>query len=159
MTAVSLLVAVLMIAGLVGAVLPGLPGTPLIVLGALIHGYATSWESLGLARILILVVLAAASELAGYLGAALGARRSGGSRWAVLGAVAGLLLGLPFAPLGLVLGPMIGAIAAELIRTGALRDSIRTGTGAAIGVLAGTVLHVALALVMVGLFVWWVWRG
>jgi uncharacterized protein YqgC (DUF456 family) len=157
--AIHLVVALLMVVGLLGAVVPGLPGTPLILLGAAIHAVTTGFDPIGPWRLALLALLAVISAAAGYLGVVVGTKRAGGSRWAVIGAVVGTLVGLAFAPLGLVVGPLAGAIVAEWLRTGELRDSVRTGIGAALGTIVGTVLHVALALTMVALFLWWIWRG
>jgi uncharacterized protein YqgC (DUF456 family) len=77
----------------------------------------------------------------------------------MIGALIGTVAGLFFAPAGLLLGPLVGAVAGELVRSGDVRESLRSGTGAFLGMLTGAVLHFVLALTMVGLFVWWVWRG
>ena len=153
------LVAVLLLVGIVGAVVPGIPGTPLILAAALIYAFATNWSPVGIPQLAILAALMALAEIAGYLSVALGARRGGGSRWAVAGALVGALAGLAFAPVGLLVGPLVGAIVGEMLRTRRLQESVTTGIGAAAGVIVGAVLQISLALVMVALFVWWVWRG
>lgn len=157
--AVAVVVGILFLAGLVGSVLPVLPGTPLILVGAVLYALATDFTPVGIGRLAILAGLAVVGGLLGYVSGAFGVRRYGGSRWAVGGAVVGAVVGFPFGPLGLLLGPALGAVTAELVRTGRLEESIRTGVGAAIGVVVGAVAHLMLALVMVGLFLWWVWRG
>jgi uncharacterized protein YqgC (DUF456 family) len=154
-TAVGVVVAVLMLAGLAGSVVPLIPGTPLIFVGALVHAIATDFTPIGAGRLAILAVLAAAGWVLEHVAGALGARRAGGSRAAVVGAILGALVGLAFAPLGLLLG----AIAGELLTGRDPAGSVRTGIGTALGVLGGVVAHFAFALTMVGLFVWWVWRG
>ncbi|MBI1737457.1 MAG: DUF456 domain-containing protein [Candidatus Rokubacteria bacterium] len=159
LVAVHVLVGLMMLLGLAGAVIPVLPGPPLILLGALLYALATGWTPVGVGRLVILATLTVVASVAGHLGTVMGAKRAGGSRWAVIGALAGGVVGIAFAPLGLIVGPLAGAIAGELFRTGELRESIRTGVGAAVGVLAGAVLQFALALVMVALFVWWIWRA
>jgi uncharacterized protein YqgC (DUF456 family) len=159
LVAVHVLVALMMLAGLAGAVVPVLPGPPLILLGALLYAFATDWTPVGVGRLAVLAALSVAAWLAGHLGTAVGTRRAGGSRPAVAGALAGGLVGIFFAPLGLILGPLAGAIAGEFLRTGRLRGSVRTGAGAALGVLAGAALQFGLGLVMVSLFVWWIWPG
>lgn len=159
MTLVNILVALLMLAGLAGAVVPVLPGTPLILAGALLHAIATDFTPVGLGRLAILAALAVVGAVLGNLATAVGVQRAGGSRWAIVGALVGAVLGLFAAPLGLVLGPLVGAIAGEILRTRRLRGSVRAGLGALLGLLAGAVAHVAVAFVMVALFAWWTWRG
>jgi uncharacterized protein len=152
---VDVVVALLMLAGLAGAVLPMLPGTPLILAGALIYAFATDFATIGFGRLALLTVLAVISSALEYVAGALGARRSGGGRGAVVGALIGAVVGLAWPPFGLLVGPIAGAIAGDFVRTRQLGPSVRTGVGTALGMLAGIVAHVALALVMVALFLWW----
>jgi uncharacterized protein YqgC (DUF456 family) len=152
-------VAALLVAGLLGAVLPFLPGAPLILAGALLYAIVTDFTPVGWGRLAILGALTVASFVLDCAASALGARRFGGSRWAVGGAVAGALVGVVFGPPGLLLGPVVGAVAGELLRGRELRESVRTGIGAAVGVLAGAIAKLGLALAMVALFLWWLWRG
>ena len=159
MVAVHVLVGLLMVAGLAGAVLPFVPGTPFILAGALIYTLATDSSPIGVGRLVILGALAVLAWGLGYAGAALGAKKYGGSRWAVAGALIGAMVGIFLGPLGLLLGSLAGAVVGELARTGNLEESARSGFGALAGVIMGAVAHFTLALVMVGLFLWWVWRG
>ena len=159
MTAINVVVAVLMLAGLVGAVVPLIPGTPLVFAGALIYAIAADFSPVGAGRLAILAVLGVAGWAIEHIAGALGARRAGGGRAAIIGAVLGALVGLAFAPLGLLVGPIAGAIAGELLSGRDPAGSVRTGIGTAVGVVLGVVAHFAFALTMVALFVWWVWRG
>lgn len=159
MTAVGVIVGVLMVAGLIGAVVPMLPGTPLIVVGAVVYAVATEFTPIGAGRLAILAILGLAGWAIEHVAGALGARRAGGGRAAVVGALVGAVIGLPFAPLGLLLGPIAGAIAGELVSGRDPLDSVRTGVGTALGVVVGVAAHVAFAVTMVALFLWWVWRG
>jgi uncharacterized protein YqgC (DUF456 family) len=158
-TLVGVVVAILMIAGLIGAVVPLLPGAPLIVAGALIYAIATDFTPVGAGRLAILIALGVTAWALEHVAGALGARRAGGGRAAMVGALLGVLVGLTFAPIGLVVGPMAGAVLAQLLAGEELRRSIRVGVGTALGVLAGLASHAVLALMMVALFAWWVWRG
>jgi uncharacterized protein YqgC (DUF456 family) len=158
-TAIDVIVAVLMLAGLVGALVPMIPGTPLIVAGAVVYAVFTEYTPVGLGRLAILVVLGLAGWAIEHVAGALGARRAGGGRAAVVGAILGTAVGLAFAPLGLVLGPIAGAIAGELLSGRDPVGSVRTGIGTAVGVMLGVAAHFAFALTMVALFVWWVWKG
>ena len=159
MTWVEIVVALLMLAGLIGAALPLLPGTPLIFAGALIYAIATDFRPIGVGRLVVLGLLAVAGFALGHVASALGVRGAGGSGWAMLGALAGAIVGLAMPPFGLLIGPLLGAIAVELWRTHRLADSVRAGVGAVVGLMAGIVAHIALAFTMVALFAWWVWRG
>jgi uncharacterized protein YqgC (DUF456 family) len=159
MTIVGVIVALLMLAGLAGAVVPMLPGTPLVFAGALLYAIASDFTPVGAGRLAILAALGIAGWALEHVAGALGARRAGGSRAAVVGALVGAVVGLAFAPIGLLLGPIAGAIGGELLSGRDPAGSVRTGIGTALGVLGGVVAHFAFALTMVALFVWWVWRG
>ena len=82
MIAVYVTVAVLLIAGLVGSFLPLLPGTPLIVLGALLYAFMTDFQTIGVGRLLILVGFSLLAYALDYTAGALGVKKFGGSSWA-----------------------------------------------------------------------------
>jgi len=153
------LTALLLAAGLVGSVVPALPGTALIVAGALVHALVTDFAPIGTGRLLILAGLSVAGESLDYLAGALGARKFGGSRWAQAGAWAGGIVGFFFGLPGLLLGPVVGAATAELLRQRALAPSVKVGLGTLLGVVTGIAAKFTVAVVMVALFVWWVVRG
>jgi len=157
--ALWMVVGVLLVLGLAGTVLPFLPGTPLIFVGALIYAFANDWEPIGIGRLTILAALSALGYALHYLAGALGTRRAGGSAWAFVGALAGGIVGLFFGLPGLLLGPPLGAIAGELLKSGDLRTSVRTGIAAFLGMLAGAVANFAIGVTMIGLLLWWVGRG
>ena len=159
MTVVDVLVVLLMIAGLVGAALPFVPGTPLILAGALLYAVATDFTPIGPWRLVVLGALAGLGALVGALAGSFGARRAGGSRRAAIGAVVGLAVGLFIGPIGIVAGPVAGAILGELSGARPWGESVRAGVGTLFGLVAGALAHVAIAAMMVGLFAWWVWRG
>jgi uncharacterized protein YqgC (DUF456 family) len=156
---VDVIVGLLMAAGLIGAVVPFIPGTPLIFAGAVIYAIATDFTTIGAGRLTVLAVLALAGWAVEHLAGVLGARRAGGGRAAIIGAIVGTVVGLAFAPLGLLLGPIAGAIAGELLSGRDPAGSVRTGVGTAVGLLVGVAAHFAFALTMVALFAWWAWRG
>ena len=159
MTWIEVVVALLMLAGLIGSALPLLPGTPLILAGATIYAVATSFTPVGIGRLVALATLAVIGSVLSHVATALGVHGAGGSRWAMLGAFVGGLAGVLAPPLGLLVGPLLGAIGVELAQTQRLADSVRAGVGAVVGLVAGVIAHVALAFTMVALFAWWVWRG
>lgn len=153
------MVGLLFAAGLAGSILPFVPGPPLIFAGALIYAFATDWTPIGPGRLIILAVLAALAYLLGHVAGALGAKRFGGSWWAVAGALVGAVVGVFLGPFGLLLGPVLGAVAGEFLRAGDIERSARSGLGALAGMAAGIVANLGLAVVMIALFLWWVWRG
>ena len=159
MTAVAVIVGLLFVAGLVGSVLPWLPGPIFILAGAALWAIATDFQTLGIGRLLILTGLVALSAALSFLAGAVGARGGGGSRWGMVGATVGAIVGLFFGPLGMIVGCVVGAVLAELLRGADLRGSVRSGVGALIGFLAGLAADLVVSLTMIGLFLYWVWRA
>ena len=157
MIAIHALVACLLLAGLAGAVLPFLPGTPLIFLGALVHALATNFSPISAGRLLVLGGLTVLAYLLEYAGGALGVKKCGGSAWAIVGALVGAVVGVFFGPPGLLIGPVVGAVAGELLKSGELRHSLKAGFGALAGLVFGLLARLALAVTMVGLVLWWLW--
>jgi len=153
------LIALLLVAGLIGSVVPALPGTALIVAAAFVHAFVTGFVPMGVGRLLVLVGLSVAGETLDYVAGALGARKFGGSRWAVAGAWVGGIVGFFFGLPGLVLGPVIGAAAAELWRQRAVEQSVKVGLGTLLGILAGIAAKFTVAVMMLALFLWWIIRG
>jgi uncharacterized protein YqgC (DUF456 family) len=159
LTAVAAVVAVLFVVGLVGSLVPWMPGPLFILAGVLLWAVATGFESLGWGRLALLAVLAALTFVLDFVASALGARRYGASRWGVVGAVLGALVGLFLGPLGLIFGGVVGAVVGELARGADLAGSVRSGLGALVGMLAGIVADLAVSLAMIGIFLYWVWHG
>ncbi|MDD5304646.1 MAG: DUF456 domain-containing protein [Elusimicrobia bacterium] len=146
--AVWLLTGALIVAGVSGAILPALPGAPLILVAAVLHrwllpGYVSLWT------ISALAVLAALSVVVDAVCGIFGVRRFGGGRWAMLGAGLGAATGLLFGPLGLFAGAIAGAVICEMaFDRKTLNDALKAGLGAGLGLLVGTILRLGLALFM-----------
>ena len=144
---------VVMALGLIGTVIPILPGTTIILAAAVVHRVALGADrSLGLSALIGMLVLTlvtyAIDAAAGYLGA----RRFGATRWGLLGCAAGAVAGLFFGLLGLFVGPVIGAIAGELIGGKKVMKAGRAGWGTFLGSLAGMIAKLFLGLIMIVIF-------
>lgn len=159
MSLVGILVALLFVAGIVGSVVPWLPGPLFVVAGALVWALATQFETIGVGRLAILGALATLVFLLDFLVGALGARRHGASAMGMAGAVVGAVVGLLFGPVGLIVGCVVGAVAGELLHGADLRQGVSSGAGALIGLLAGLVTDLLASVTMIGLFLYWVWRS
>jgi uncharacterized protein YqgC (DUF456 family) len=148
------LTALLMFLGLLGSVLPGLPGTPLILMGALLYAWYTGFTVVTGMTLLALLVLAALSFLLEFFASVLGVKKLGGSGWGMAGALTGAVFGLFFAGLpGLILGPFLGAFLLELAKTKDAHASLKSGVGTLMGFLAGMMGKLVIALIMIGIFV------
>jgi uncharacterized protein len=142
----------LVIIGLLGIVLPALPGHILILGGLVLAAWAEHFTRVGTWTLIVIGVIAAASYLVDFAAAALGAKHLGASSRAMIGAglgtVAGLFLGLP----GIILGPFVGAVIGELTVDRDLRRAGKAGVAAWIGFAIGTAVKVAMAFLMIGIF-------
>lgn len=138
--------------GIAGIVFPALPGHVLIFAGLLLAAWANDFARVGPWTMLLIGVIGAASYTVDFVAAALGARRVGASRSAVAGAALGTLLGIPFGLPGVLLGPLAGAVLGELSVSRRLGRAAGVGMAAWIGFLIGTAVKVALAFLMIGIF-------
>jgi hypothetical protein len=142
----------LVVVGLVGIVLPALPGTILIFAGLLLAAWADGFMRVGAGTLTLLGVIAAASYGVDFVAAALGVKRLGASSRAMTGAALGTLLGLFLGLPGLILGPFVGAVLGELTMQRDLGRAGRAGVAAWIGFAIGMAVKVALAFTMVAIF-------
>jgi len=144
---------ILVIAGLAGTVLPALPGVPLIFFGVLLAAWAEDFQRITGLTIAILAVLTVIGVAVDYLAASMSAKRAGASRAGILGAAIGTVAGIVTGLWGLLFMPLVGAAIGEFI---AHRDALRAGrVGVAtwVGLLVGTVVKLAVAFTMIGVFV------
>jgi uncharacterized protein YqgC (DUF456 family) len=138
--------------GLVGVVLPAVPGTILIFAGLLLGAWADGFTRVGAGTLVVLGLLAAASYGIDFAAAALGAKRLGASQRAMAGAALGTLLGLMFGLPGLIVGPFLGALLGELTMNRDLIRASRMGVAAWVGFAIGMAAKVAVAFLMIGIF-------
>lgn len=146
------LAVILVIVGLVGVVLPALPGTVLIFAGLFLAAWADGFGRVGAGTIIGLGMLTVATYFVDVATMALGMKRLGTTRRAMAGAAIGTLAGLFFGLPGLLIGPFAGAVLGELTAQRDLSRAGRAGIAAWIGFLIGTVVKIGLAFAMVGIF-------
>lgn len=148
-----ILAGVLMLVGLVGTLAPLLPGIPLMLAGMLLAAWAEDFQRIGWGTLIALAVLTALSFVIEAVAAALGANRVGASRAAVIGSALGAIFGFFLGLVGLIVGPFVGAVAGELLARGGPGRAMEVGVAAWLGFLLGTVAKVAIAFVMLGVFI------
>jgi hypothetical protein len=147
-----ILATLLVISGLMGVVVPALPGIPIMLAGLVLAAWSTGFEAVGWGTIAVLAALTALSVLIDFLAAAFGAKRQGASPRAFWGATLGAVVGLFFGLVGVVLGPFFGAVAAELSSGRGAQQAGRSGYGVWIGLILGTAAKLAIAFLMLGIF-------
>ncbi|HLR26943.1 MAG TPA: DUF456 domain-containing protein [Fodinibius sp.] len=139
--------ALLMVAGFIGSFLPILPGLPLSYLG-LIGLQLTSKSPFSITFFLIWALIIAAAMVLDNVIPAYGTKKFGGSSYGVWGSVIGMLAGLFFAPVGIVVGPLVGAFLGELIAGQTSGRAIRSAWGSFIGLLGATIIKVIISGIM-----------
>lgn len=148
-----ILAAILIILGLVGLIVPALPGALLILAGIIFAGWAEDFIYLGTATIIILIILAVLSYVMDFLATALGAKKFGASPRASIGAAIGAIIGMFFSLPGIIIGPFIGAFIGELTVNSKIRQAGEAGIGAWLGMVLGTAAKIAIGFAMIGIYI------
>ena len=137
---------ILVAVGIIGCVVPVLPG-PILSYCALLCLLPTS-HAPSTSTLTVFGFVAAVAMVLDYVVPAMGARKFNCSKIGVAGCVVGTVVGLLFFPVGLLLGPFIGAVAGELIAGKSAGRSLWGGLGAFLGFLAGTFLKIVACSIM-----------
>jgi uncharacterized protein YqgC (DUF456 family) len=144
--------AILILVGIAGAVLPALPGVPIVFAGMWLAASVDGYSLIGTGTVFLLGILAGIAVLVDFVAGILGARRVAASRTALWGAMIGTFAGIFFGLAGLLLGPFLGALIGEAAAGGTVRRSTEVGVATWIGLLFGTVAKVGLSFTMLGVF-------
>lgn len=161
----------MMAVGVIGAIIPGLPGSSIILLAILLWSIFTGFAGIGwqMSVIFAVLILSAGVE---YLALFFGAKQSGASKWSQYGAIAGMVCGfiglLPAIPIGgplfgVLFGAVIGAFIGEYLYRGNLDSSarmhqaLRASAGIVIASLIGNIIEALLAALAVAIFIYSTW--
>jgi uncharacterized protein YqgC (DUF456 family) len=143
---------VMVVVGLVGVVMPAVPGHVLILAGLAIAAWADGFTHISPWTLGVIAAIAIATYGIDFVAAAVSTKRLGASKDAMVGAALGTLGGLFFGLPGLIAGPFVGAVTGELIATRNVRQAGRAGVAATIGFAIGTAVKVAFAFAMIAIF-------
>jgi len=144
--------ALLVAAGVAGILVPALPGVPLVLAGLFLGAWIDDFAYVGRGTLVTLGVLALLATAVDLVASALGAKRVGAHRRAVIGAALGAVVGLFFGLPGIALGPFIGSVIGEFSARGSLARASRVGVATWLGMLLGGAAKLALVLSMIALF-------
>jgi len=143
----------LIVVGFLGTFLPVLPGTTLIFAGVLAHYFLNGMEESNLTWISLVAIglIWVVTMIVDWFSGAIGAKWFGSSKWGVVGAIIGGIVGLFFSLPGLVIGPILGVFIAEILfAKKKFRPAANSTMGTVVGGLAGLFAKVILAIAMVG---------
>ena len=138
--------------GLVGTVMRALPGPPLVLLGILLAAWIDRFAKISGLVCAVISVLALAAIAIDWIAGAMGARRVGASKWAVIGATVGAILGVLSGFWGLLFMPLAGAAIGEFVARQDLLRAGQVGLATWVGMLLGTVAKLAIVAMMIGIF-------
>lgn len=152
-TLVLVLAVLLMLLGLVGVIIPMIPGIPLILGIIVAYGWYEGFEVITITFIAMMAGITLLSVIVDYLSTTLGAKYSGSTRAGVWGAFIGMFAGLFFLPpLGLVIGPWVGAMVGEYLSVNDVNKAVKAGFGTVIGLFSGLFFNLLLGIIMVVTF-------
>ncbi len=144
-----ILAAVFLFVGMLGCILPMLPGPPLAYAGMLLL-HLTDRVQFTTGQLLVWLLIVVVTVVLDYVTPLLGSKYSGGSKWGERGCMIGTVIGLFFAPWGIIIGPFVGAVVGELLGDKELSQALKSGFGSFLGFLFGTVLKLGVC----GYFIW-----
>jgi len=148
-----LLAGLLVLAGLAGTVLPAVPGVPLVLVGLFLGAWIGQFEVVGWMTLAVLALLTVLAQVVDFVASAFGAQYAGASSRAFWGATLGAIIGIFFGLPGIILGPFAGAVIGEISTGAGLRQSSKAGLGAWLGMIFATAIKLAIAFLMIGIFI------
>jgi len=150
----AIICAILLLVGLVGVVMPYLPGIPVAWLGLFIYAIGTGWERISVTTIIVFAAITVFTLLLDFIAPLLGAKKYKASKWGIIGASIGLLLGIIiFQVWGIIVGPLLGALVGELISGKPAEQAFKSALGTFVGFIFGSLMKIVLILVMAGFFI------
>lgn len=152
----AVLVGLVMLGGLIGTLVPIMPGLAVIWLAGVVHALLSGWDGAAWWLLAVLTLLAASGQAASILLPARGATARGATREGLVGGVVGALLGSVLLPvLGLPIGAVLGVLVAERLRTGDMATAWRVTKGVLVGIGIGAVLEFSAGVLMMASWVVW----
>jgi uncharacterized protein len=143
---------VLMVVGLIGTILPALPGVILVFAGAFVGAWVDDFTKVPVWVIVLLAVLAVIAWVTDYVATLLGAKKAGASKLALLGAAIGTILGIFMGLIGVLFMPLVGAALGQYLSEKNSTNAAKVGIATWLGLLVGTVVKIAIVFMMLGIF-------
>lgn len=151
-----ILAGVCMLIGIIGSILPGLPGMPLSYVGLWI-AQATDRVDFSWQMLLVWGIITVLVQVLDYVIAAWGTKLFDGSKYGAWGSTIGVLVGMFFGAWGIILGPFLGAVLLERAHGEDLSKALSSGWGSCLGMLIGTLIKITCCIWMTISFVQAIW--
>ena len=142
----------LIVLGLVGTVLPVLPGTLLVWAGIVLGAWIDDFARVSVTTVVVISVLGVVAWGLDYAAGLLGAQKAGASKQALLGAAVGTVVGLFMGLVGVLFMPLVGAAVGEYMARKDQARAVKVGLATWVGIMLGLLAKVVLAFIMVGVF-------
>ncbi len=143
---------VCVLVGVVGTILPMLPGAPLVFLGLLFGAWADDFEKVGWIPLTILAILTAFTFVIDFIATKIGVEKTGASSLATLGAMIGMVVGIFFGFFGVFAFPFIGAVLGEFIIKKDAIQAGKVGLGTWLGMVIAIAAKLGINFAMIGIF-------
>lgn len=144
------IVVLLMLVGIIGTILPAIPGVTLVFGGVVLAAWIDHFTRIPVWLVVVCGVLTVVTWVIDYTSAASGAKKLGASRLAVIGALVGTFAGIFTGLWGLLFMPLAGAAIGEFIARRDLMRAGKVGVATWIGIVVGTAVKLAIAFAMIG---------
>lgn len=145
---------ILLIVGLIGSVVPILPGPPIAYVSLLLL-QLTEKKPFSILFLFLMGILIVGITVLDYLIPAIGTKKFGGSKYGTWGCILGTIVGLfAFPPLSIIVMPFIGAFIGEIIYDNKMNKALKAAFGSFLGFLSGTLLKIALCVFIIAAFIW-----
>jgi uncharacterized protein YqgC (DUF456 family) len=138
--------------GLMGTIIPLLPGLALVVAGFLFYGLATGFSTISGLTVALLCAGALGTFLVAQLSSGFGAKIAGGGRSSFVGTVLGAIIGAFMGPLGLLVGAVIGGLIGALHEGHSMVHASRIAVWAVLGTISGSLMQFLLGSTLVIIF-------
>lgn len=151
---IPILCGLLMLVGAIGIILPILPGLPLVWAGLFIYALTTDFSDISTTTIIVFLILSALSMLFDAIAPLIGAKKYKASKFGIIGTFVGFIIGIfTFGPVGIILGPLLGAFVGELLSAKRPDQAFGSALGAFVGFIFGTLVKMVIAFTMIGFFI------
>jgi uncharacterized protein len=147
-----ILVALMVLVGFAGTILPALPGVALVFAGLALGAWIDNFARVGGLSLGVIGALALLGFAVDYLAAFFGAKRAGAHVYALIGAALGTIAGVVTGLWGLLFMPLVGAFAGQWLATRDARKAGTVGLATWLGMLVGAVAKIVIVCLMVGVF-------
>ena len=153
-----ILIVSLMAIGLIGTVVPLIPGSVIILVAVVIHRIVFGEAaSVGWFTLVGLTLLMIAAQTLDFLSGSLGAKWFGATRWGAIGGILGGIVGLFFGLIGIFIGPVIGVLVGEMLGGRGILPAGKSTWGTLLGTAAGIVAKLLIGVAMIGWFFLALW--